>query len=128
MRTCECVLACETAVKTIATDVSAVHVHLIVDRHAQSHGFFSGDDDMQWWEFGDGTMSALKMFQASCQLPQTGTTSAATWEFLLGDAADNGIDAAEALGGPAMAEFERDLASIEGRVYLLGEDRFENAL
>ena len=105
-----------------------VQMNMNVDVCTQSHGFFSGDDDMQWWEFGDGTLSALKMFQASCQLPPTGTTSAAAWECLLGDAADSGIDAAEALGGPEMAEFERDLASIEGRVYLLGEDRFENAM
>ena len=119
-----CVRACETAEKLTYVRIR----NLNVDECMQSHGFFSGDDDMQWWEFGDGTLSALKMFQASCRLPPTGTTSAAAWECLLGSAADRGIDAAAALGGPEMAEFERDLASIEGRVYLLGEDRFENVM
>ena len=81
---------------------------------------------MLWWEFGDSTQTALKMFQASNKLPQTGTTNALVWESLLGERACDGVEAAMALGGPAMGEFEQDLGSMEG-VYLLGEDRFEDS-
>ena len=104
------------------------YLFCIKQNSIQSHGFFSGDDDMQWWEFGDGTHKALQMFQACRGLPQTGTTSPLVWELLLGDAADEGIEAATALGGPYVGEYETDLESVEGRVYLLGEDRFERDL
>ena len=80
---------------------------------------------MQWWEFGDGTQKALQMFQACRGLPQTGTTNSSVWESLLGEAAAEGIEAAIKLGGADVKEYETDLESIEGKVYLLGEDRFE---
>ena len=60
-------------------------------------------------------------------LPQTGTTNARVWECLLGERAVGGVEAAMALGGSAMKEFEEDLGAMEGGVYLLGEDRFEDS-
>ena len=42
-------------------------------------------------------------------------------------AAGSGAEAAMALGGSAVKEFEEDLGAMEGGVYLLGEDRFEDS-
>jgi hypothetical protein len=38
-------------------EVHALHVAL------GRHGFFCGDDDMQWWMFGEATMNALRAYQ-----------------------------------------------------------------
>ena len=32
-------------------------------------GFYPSEDDMRWWCFGDGTLAALKTFQASARSP-----------------------------------------------------------
>ena len=38
------------------------HVHEL-QVALMEHGFWAGDDDMQWWQFGDATCSAVQSFQ-----------------------------------------------------------------
>ncbi len=35
-------------------------------------GFNSGDEDIEAWEYGEGTREAVCAFQASVSLPETG--------------------------------------------------------
>lgn len=35
----------------------------------QKVGFFPGDDEMRWWQFGSGTLDALKTFQVCAWAP-----------------------------------------------------------
>lgn len=39
---------------------------------------------MRWWSFGDGTLTALKTFQACSGYPESGVCDPATWRSLLG--------------------------------------------
>jgi hypothetical protein len=32
----------------------------------QSAGYYCGEDDMRWWQFGSSTLDALKTFQVRC--------------------------------------------------------------
>ena len=40
------------------------HVHELQVALAQK-GFWPGEDDMRWWQFGDATCSAVQTFQVS---------------------------------------------------------------
>lgn len=40
------------------------HVHELQVALVQQ-GFWPGEDDMQWWQFGDATCSAVQTFQVS---------------------------------------------------------------
>ena len=50
-------------------------------------GMSCGEDDEQWWQFGDGTHSALVTFQACEGLPESGVADERTWRKLLAVAA-----------------------------------------
>lgn len=58
-------IACFNGVKShsvekVANVVSQVHeLHVALQRK----GFWSGDDDMQWWQYGDSTISAVQTAQ-----------------------------------------------------------------
>jgi hypothetical protein len=44
----------------------------------------AGDDDTEYWMFGESTLQALLTCQACLGLPETGVTDAPTWAALLG--------------------------------------------
>ncbi|CAD7697774.1 unnamed protein product [Ostreobium quekettii] len=48
-------------------------------------GYFPGDDDMEDYVFGEGTLSALLTYQACEGLEETGTADEVTWRKMLGD-------------------------------------------
>lgn len=58
-----------------------VHVMQIM---LQRKGFFCGEDDCTWWYFGDDTVGALKTFQESLGMPESGVCDERTWKALLG--------------------------------------------
>lgn len=92
----------------------------------QKQGFYCGEDDMQWWQFGDTTAAALKTFQASSGLPETGVCDENTWKKLVGD--DITIDKLHALAEENLGdEYDEDMSSNgqDGRVWLIGEQRWE---
>ncbi|KAL3139253.1 hypothetical protein ABBQ32_006019 [Trebouxia sp. C0010 RCD-2024] len=97
------------------------HVHELQVALVQQ-GFWPGEDDMQWWQFGDATCSAVQTFQASVNLPESGVVTSDTWQALLGKDAKP-IDAKSlALND----ETDDDMtAEHEGMVYLIGEQRWE---
>lgn len=76
-----------------------------------ARGYYSGDDDVQSWTFGEGTKDALTSFQADFRLPVTGLSDAATWTLLLSE----------------LPEFRRDLfkevASGKAPVWPPGSER-----
>ena len=87
-------------------------------------GYYSGEEDMEYWFFGITTENALGTFQASNGIPDTGLTCADTWRVLLGEARF-AMDAKAALETVGDGEFPLDL-SRQDRVFLLGENRFED--
>ena len=97
-------------------------LHVLLD----SAGYYSGEEDMEWWSFGGSTENALGTFQASNGLPDTGLTCLLTWKALLGEerVAMGPAKAFETVGELASGEYTMDL-SRQDRVFLLGEGRFE---
>ena len=88
-------------------------------------GYYSGEEDMEYWFFGTTTENALGTFQASNNLPDTGLTDVGTWRALLGEElAALGPD--EALARVGDGDFPEDL-SRQDRVFLIGEGRFEGS-
>lgn len=86
----------------------------------QQQGFHPDEEDTQWWMFGPTTVSAISTFQACSGLPESGVCDALTWRALLGpDATPEGIDLV--FSGDSDDE---DMEETEGRVYLLGEQRW----
>ena len=87
-----------------------------------SHGFHCGDDDEQWWQFGDDTHNALITFQACSGLPESGVCDGRTWKALLG----NGATPADV--GKLTSGDDRDDDMLgnhhDGAVFLLGEQRW----
>ncbi|KAL4419502.1 hypothetical protein ABPG77_002288 [Micractinium sp. CCAP 211/92] len=98
-------------------EVHALHVALT------RAGYYPSEDDERWWSFGDGTVAALKTFQACNGYPESGVCDAATWRMLLGDDA-HPSEIADLRSGDSADE---DL-SAQGtdRVWLLGEQRWED--
>ena len=99
-------------------DVHALHVLL------EDAGYSPGEDDVQWWQFGDSTIAALKTYQACSGLPESGVADTVTWKKLLGpDASPNDLDNIN-----SGRSDDDDMADDHGgsRVWLLGEQRWEN--
>lgn len=86
------------------------------------HGFHCGDDDEQWWQFGDPTHSALATFQACSGLPESGVADEKTWLALLGPDATPEDGAALSAGNNT----DDDMLGghHEGMIYLVGEQRW----
>lgn len=78
-------------------------------------GFFCGDDDMEWWFFGDSTETALKTFQACHELAESGNVYDEVWDKLLPY-----VDLDQLCEEPRI-----DKLATNG-VFLLGEGRYEN--
>lgn len=99
-------------------EVHALHVAL------EGAGFSAGEDDTQWWQFGDTTMNALKTFQACSGLPESGVCDERTWKALLG----SGAVPADLVALQSGKSDDDDLADDGGgtRVWLIGEQRWED--
>ena len=99
-------------------------LHVLLD----GLGYYSGEEDMEWWTFGMGTENALGTFQASSGLPDTGLTCLLTWKALLGEerVAMGPAAAFETVGELESGEYTMDLSQ-QDRVFLLGEGRFEGS-
>lgn len=99
-------------------EVHALHVCL------EKNGFHCGDDDMNWWFFGDDTIAALKTFQACNGLPESGSCNEKTWLTLLGENAKPD-DLQEMVGDSSYDEDRAAQGPNTGGVWLLGEQRWE---
>jgi len=99
-------------------EVHALHVLL------ENAGYWPGEDDTMWWQFGDSTVNALKTYQACTGLPESGACDEMTWKSLLGPGAEPcDLDAVQGSNSA-----EEDLADDNGgnRVWLIGEQRWED--
>ena len=98
-------------------------------------GMHCGDEDEQWWQFGDSTHSALVTFQACSGLPESGVADERTWRSLLVVAAK---DTGEARDPSSFSPADVDSLTSgdandddmlgshhDGMVFLLGEQRWE---
>eukprot|EP00198_Chlamydomonas_reinhardtii_P014294 XP_001703631.1 potential peptidoglycan binding protein [Chlamydomonas reinhardtii] len=100
-------------------------------------GFYTGEDDMRWWQFGDTTLTALKFYQSCNGLPESGVCDERSWRSLLAQCAPeaedpqpNDIYGLRLARGPGGSDdednFEEDMEGVSnGRVWLLGEQRWE---
>jgi hypothetical protein len=97
-------------------------------------GFHCGEDEMQWWQFGQTTLESLRTFQACGGLAETGVTCVRTWRLLLGEDArpedlEKSPSSSDGEGGDdAFADDLGKIASSEGRVWLLGEQRWSRPI
>ena len=86
------------------------------------HGFHCGEDDEQWWQFGDATHAALATFQACAGLPESGVADPRTWLALLG------VGATPADGAALSAGDHTDDDMLgghhDGMIFLVGEQRW----
>lgn len=99
-------------------EVHALHVLL------EQAGYWPGEDDVQWWQFGDSTMAAIKTFQACNGMAESGTCDERVWKALIGpDAAPDMIDSIK-----SGKSDDEDLAldGRDNRVWLIGEQRWED--
>ena len=98
--------------------VHALHVLL------SDAGFYPNDDELQWWQFGDTTVAAIKTFQACNGMPETGTCNERLWKMLAGDDADPSI--VDTLKSGKSDDEDLSLEGREGMVWLIGEQRWED--
>lgn len=84
-------------------------------------GYYCGEDDSVWWQFGMDTYNSLITFQACNNVAETGITDEATWKALLGsDASPSDI-----LALKSGDSTDDDLQEGGDMVWLLGEQRWE---
>eukprot|EP00887_Chlorella_sp_A99_P007821 scaffold20.g7821.t1 len=85
-------------------------------------GYYPDEDEMRWWNFGSSTLAALKTFQASLAI-DFGVCDTGTWQALLGP----GASPADIVSLRSEdSELEEDLTEQSDRVWLIGEQRWEN--
>ena len=96
--------------------VHALHV-LLTDA-----GYYPDDDELQWWQFGDTTITAIKTFEACNGMPETGTCNERLWKMLAGDDADPSI--VDTLKSGKSDDEDLSLEGREGMVWLIGEQRW----
>jgi antiviral helicase SKI2 len=89
----------------------------------ERRGYYANDDETMYWTFGLSTEAALRTFQASEGLVDTGVVDGATWRALVGEQLWTSGPAAvmEELVDPS-----RDMA--QDGVWLIGEGRWERRL
>lgn len=86
-------------------------------------GYYPDEDEMRWWNFGSSTLAALKTFQACSGRPESGVCDTGTWQALLGP----GASPADIVSLRSEdSELEKDLTEQSDRVWLIGEQRWEN--
>ena len=98
--------------------VHALHVLL------SDAGFYPNDDELQWWQFGDSTVTAIKTFQACNGLAETGTVNERLWKMLAGDDAHPSM--VDTLKSGKSDDEDLSLEGREGMVWLIGEQRWED--
>lgn len=99
-------------------EVHALHVLL------ERAGYWPGEDDVQWWQFGDSTVTAIKTFQACNGMGESGTCDERLWKALIGpNAAPHMIDSIKS--GNSDDE-DLGLDGTDNRVWLIGEQRWED--
>lgn len=99
-------------------EVHALHVLL------ENAGYWPGEDDLQWWQYGDSTVAAIKTCQACNGLPESGACDETMWQLLLGqNASPSDIDSIQSGNSD-----DEDLAvdGTDTRVWLIGEQRWED--
>ena len=99
-------------------EVHALHVLL------ENAGYWPGEDDLQWWQYGDSTVAAIKTCQACNGLPESGACDETMWQLLLGqNASPSDIDSIRSGNSD-----DEDLAvdGMDTRVWLIGEQRWED--
>ena len=89
-----------------------------------------GDDDEQWWQFGDATHNALVTFQACSGLPESGVADERTWRKLL-SVANKDVDPSSFVPADVDSLTSGDVNDDDmlgnhhsGMVFLLGEQRW----
>lgn len=93
-------------------------LHVLLD----NAGYCAGEDDVRWWQYGDSTVTAVKTFQACSGIPESGATCVRTWQALM----PPGSVPNDLLSVQSGHSDDDDLAEPgEGRVWLLGEQRWE---
>lgn len=98
--------------------VHALHVLL------SDAGYYPCDDELQWWQFGDSTVAAIKTFQACNGLAETGTVNERLWKMLAGEDADPSL--VDTLKSGKSDDEDLTLEGREGMVWLIGEQRWED--
>ena len=98
--------------------VHALHVLL------SDAGYYPCDDELQWWQFGDSTVAAIKTFQACNGLAETGTVNEGLWKMLAGQDADPSL--IDTLKSGQSDDEDLTLEGREGMVWLIGEQRWED--
>ena len=96
--------------------VHALHVLL------SDAGYYPCDDEIQWWQFGDSTVAAIKTFQACNGLAETGTVNERLWKMLAGEDADPSL--VDTLKSGKSDDEDLTLEGREGMVWLIGEQRW----
>jgi peptidoglycan hydrolase-like protein with peptidoglycan-binding domain len=87
-------------------------------------GFYPSDDELQWWQFGDSTVAAIKTFQACNGMAESGTVDARLWRLLAGDGAHPSL--VDTLKSGKSDDEDLSLEGKEGMVWLIGEQRWED--
>ncbi|KAK9839516.1 hypothetical protein WJX81_006803 [Elliptochloris bilobata] len=86
-------------------------------------GFSCHEDELEWWQFGDTTFSALITFQACSGLSESGVADERTWQALLGKTADPATVQSLLSGDDTDTDLTGSHES-QG-VWLVGEQRWE---
>jgi len=96
-------------------DVHELHKALM------ANGCFPGEDDCEFWQFGDATDNAVRVFQSMEGLPETGIVEAKVWKALMGTS----LREIGENSRPSCGEYGEDRAAYdEDRVWLMSEGRF----
>ena len=100
-------------------DVHELHKALM------ANGCFPGEDDCEFWQFGDATDNAVRVFQAMEGLPETGIVEASVWKALMGTS----LREVGENKRPSCGEYGEDRAAYDGdRMWLMSEGRFARKL
>jgi len=106
------------------------HVRLL-QLALDKQGFCVSEDEMEFWFFGDTTVTALKTFQACRNMPESGIVDEEVWGMLCGEGDELcTIDFLESRTSGTSESEEEDPNNIDRAkpqgVFLLGEGRYEN--
>lgn len=99
-------------------EVHALHVLL------ERAGYWPGEDDVQWWQFGDSTVTAIKTFQACNGIAESGTCDEVVWKALMGPGAVP--DMIDSIKSGKSDDEDLALDGTDNRVWLIGEQRWED--
>ncbi|CAL5223600.1 g6139 [Coccomyxa viridis] len=92
------------------------HLQVVLNQH----GYYCGEDETVWWQFGSDTYSSLLTFQACKGLPETGVADVGTWKTLMKD----GAEPSDVLSLQSEDDTDDDMQASDGKIWLLGEQRW----